>query len=65
MRLKSFNVGLTQNSDTNAVELNKWQHVVVTYDKANVKFYANGVYNGGGAENTSLSSNNDPIYCVI
>lgn len=49
-------------SDNDSIELNKWQHVVITYDKTDVRFYVDGVYAGGGAETASLGSNNDPLY---
>ena len=51
----SNDAGVNQSSNT-VFGLNEWQHAVVTYDKANVKFYRNGVYAGGGAETASLGT---------
>ncbi len=49
IRFHNYNAGdYGISSDSDVVNLNEWQHVVVTYDNSNVKLYHNGSQVGGG-----------------
>ena len=61
LRFLSYNAGIDQWAGINVISLNTWQHVAVTYDKQNVKFYVNGKYTDGGIETASLGANSDDL----
>lgn len=49
--------GTKRTSNVNAITLNTWQQVLVTYDGSNVRFYVNSVPAGTVAETTVPSAN--------
>lgn len=44
------------------VPLNEWAHVAVTYDKSNVRFYINGVFDGSTSLSYPIGGNSGPLY---
>ncbi|MEX2514740.1 MAG: DUF2341 domain-containing protein [Candidatus Paceibacterota bacterium] len=58
----SFDADILQYSNDNVVATSTWSHVAVTYDKSNVNFYADGSYEGGGAETADIGTNNEDLY---
>lgn len=57
MRFYGASMGSAIQSNPNVIALNKWQQVGITYNKANVRFYVNGVYQGGDALSQPLGTN--------
>lgn len=51
-----YNGGGLVSSNSNAITLNKWQHVVVTYNSGTVAFYVDGTLNIGGLSAGGLAS---------
>lgn len=51
-----YNGGGLVSSNNNAITLNKWQHVVVTYNSGTVAFYVDGTLNIGGLSAGGLAS---------
>ncbi len=54
IKFNSYDAGVEARSDNNTIELNSWQHVVVTYNRQNIIFYVNGANKGGGPGTAAL-----------
>jgi len=61
VKFNSPNAGVVARSDNNAIELNCWQHVVVTYDRQNIIFYVNGANKGGGPDTAALGTSTQDL----
>ena len=61
LRFLAHSVGISQSSDNGVVSLNTRQVYGVTYDRVAVRFWVDGVYCGGGAEDVALPETEDDI----
>ncbi|MBT7105751.1 hypothetical protein HN933_02775 [Candidatus Woesearchaeota archaeon] len=54
--------GLWDSDSTDAdLEIGRWHHLTVTYDRTNVRFYSNGVLVGVSSKTDAIPSNSNPI----
>jgi len=51
-----------KNSVASSISLNEWQHITVTYDRSNVRFYVNGIPKGSHAITSPIAANSDALY---